>query len=116
MISCLCVQDMDQQLSDARMRIVQLTTEVQSSKQAAQHHEERTAALQAQVHVTWSLDFTLPADNKCMYLASQQNLLVSHELAVLVAKSAWIPSHTLSNKAGQEDACLPTGLLAFQLL
>lgn len=45
-----------------------------------------------------------------MYLASQQNLLVSHELAVLVAKSAWIPSHTLSNKAGQEDSFLPTGL------
>lgn len=40
---------MDQQLSDARMRIVQLTAEVQSSKQAAQHHEGRTAALQAQV-------------------------------------------------------------------
>ena len=45
---------MDQQLSDARMRIVQLTAEVQSSRQAAQHHEERTAAVQAQVHVTWS--------------------------------------------------------------
>lgn len=40
---------MDQQLSVARMQIVQLTTEVQSSKQAAQHHEEKTAALQAQV-------------------------------------------------------------------
>ena len=44
------MQDMDQQLSVARMKIVQLTAEVQSSKQTAQHHEERTAALQAQVH------------------------------------------------------------------
>ncbi len=42
---------MDQQLSDARKRIVQLTAEVQSSMQAAQHHEERTAALQSQVGV-----------------------------------------------------------------
>ena len=44
---------MDQQLSDARMRIVQLTAQVQSSKQAAQQHEDRTAALQAQVHDSW---------------------------------------------------------------
>ena len=43
------MQDMDQQLSVARMKIVQLTAEVQSSKQAAQHHEEKTVALQAQV-------------------------------------------------------------------
>jgi len=48
---CLCVQDMDQQLSDARMRIVQLTAEVQSSKQKVQHHEENEAALQSQVHL-----------------------------------------------------------------
>ena len=47
---CLLLQDMEQQLSVARMRIVQLTAEVQSSKQAAQHHEEKTAALQAQVN------------------------------------------------------------------
>lgn len=46
---------MDQQLSDARMRIVQLTAEVQSSKQATQHHEEKTAALQAQVLLYWCL-------------------------------------------------------------
>ena len=43
------VQDMDQQLVVARMRIVQLTAEVQSSKQAAHQLEEKTAALQAQV-------------------------------------------------------------------
>jgi phage shock protein A len=42
---------MDQQLSDARMRIVQLTAEVQSSKQQVQHHEEHEAALQSQVHL-----------------------------------------------------------------
>ena len=45
------MQDMDQQLSDARMRIVQLTSEVQSSKQKVQHHEENEAALQSQVHL-----------------------------------------------------------------
>jgi len=45
------IQDMDQQLSDARMRIVQLTVEVQSSKQKVQHHEENEAALQSQVHL-----------------------------------------------------------------
>lgn len=44
---------MDRQLSDARMRIVQLTAEVQSSKQATQQHEGRTAALQAQVLLCW---------------------------------------------------------------
>ena len=77
-ISCVYVQDMDQQLSDARMRIVQLTAEVQSSKQAAQHHEERTTALQAQVHLTWALKcpyaaqsdalpVTKQADTRCMY-------------------------------------------------
>ena len=43
------MQDMDQQLSVARMKIIQLTAEVQGSKQAAQHHEEKTVALQAQV-------------------------------------------------------------------
>ncbi len=45
------MQDMDQQLSDARMRIVQLTAEVQLSKQKVQHHEENEAALQSQVHL-----------------------------------------------------------------
>ncbi|KAL0031206.1 hypothetical protein WJX77_009499 [Trebouxia sp. C0004] len=43
------IKDMDQQLSDARMRIVQLTAEVQSSKQKVQHHEENEAALQSQL-------------------------------------------------------------------
>ena len=60
----LYVQDMDQQISDARMRIVQLTAEVQSSKQAAQHHEEKTVALQAQV--CW---FLTPYNSSLLVLA-----------------------------------------------
>ena len=46
---------MDQQLSDARTRIIQLTAEVQSSKHAAEQHEERADSLQAQVAVTFWL-------------------------------------------------------------
>ena len=45
-----CVkQDMDQQLSDARSRIIQLTAEVQSSKHATEQQEDRADNLQAQV-------------------------------------------------------------------
>lgn len=40
---------MDQQLSDARTRIIQLTAEVQNSKHAAEQHEERAGSLQTQV-------------------------------------------------------------------
>ena len=40
---------MDQQLSDARLRIIQLTAEVQSSKHATEQHEEWADNLQAQV-------------------------------------------------------------------
>lgn len=42
-------QDMEQQLSDARTRIIQLKAEVQSTKQSSEQHEHTADRLQAQV-------------------------------------------------------------------
>ena len=57
---------MDQQLSDARTRIVQLTAEVQSSKQVADHHKKRAASLSSQVSF-----MPLPAQSQLTHAAAK---------------------------------------------
>lgn len=71
---------MDQQLSDARTRIVQLTAEVQSSKQVAEHHEKRAASLSSQVSL-----MPLPAQFQITHAAVEGRLL----LAVPLLHAVW---------------------------
>lgn len=66
---------MEQQLSDARTRIIQLTAEVQSSKHVAEQREERADSLQAQVASLPFIYMAMPAFNQPTY---EQDTMLGH--------------------------------------